>query len=742
MTLKAMRIPLILLLAILLTAVAAHAQETAVLEGRVVEARTGLPLPGAHLRVAGTPWRLQAGPDGRFRLPGLAPGSYQLEVTHVGYRRRLAEITLGAHVSEALEVRLHPEPVALPDMTVQVAPLPAAGEYAGARVITRETLLREKPRDLAELLSREGLAEITSDGSPGGSRTVSLRGSAAGQVLVLLDGRPLNEAGGGAADLSRISPAEVQRVEVYPQAPASLGMQAIGGVINIITLQPGLREARIQAQASQYGERQGAITLGHGWGGWPVLGIFEHRESNGAYRYRVSPDDGIDLYTRSVGQTLTRAMADYRRDHLALKLDPPGPVQVGYRRTLLRRHNPDYLPVSLLEHDAGTDDDRQEFYLEAQGGEGGWRPELRLAAEGYGQQTWTDYGPQYPALNRRRNLRGEVYGAEAAWRWRQGWRNISLGAGSRWERLWSADLARGYAGRRHEFGYLQVQGDPFAAEGRALRTGLYSGVRADLYSGQQAFVHPRLGLEIVGGREVAWSLRGEAAGAYSLPTFNALFWQEDLQSRGNPDLKPERSLNRELAARISWRGWETGLTGFDREVWDLIYWQLDFDHKWKPLNLYRARISGLEASLAGRTGEGPWHAQATVTSRWMRAVNQTGQPNTDGQILPYRPLNTTTLSLRQNLKALDLDLSARWVSRRYTNDANTQWLSPYTVWDAGLTRTFDLDRGRTRVTLRAEVRNLFDRNYRLVEAAPLPLREFWVSAGLEKSLLSSLLTQP
>lgn len=720
-------------LVVCLAARLAAAQETVSLAGQVKDAETGLPLPYVDAILKGTNFRAMTDQTGHFCFYSLAPGRYDLQVSLLGYASaEVSGIVISSDAPWTVEIRLRPQPLIMPEITVEAQALPAAGLFSGARIISQQQLREQKPRDLAELLQKEGLADVSSDGSPGGAKTVSLRGSASDQVLVLLDGHLLNEASNGVADLARISLAEVEQVEIYPQAASNLGAQSIGGIINIVTLKPGLESTRLQAAISGYGERQGSVTLGRTWGKWPILGIFEHHESDGEYRYRVVPDDGLDVYTRNVGQTLIRRDAAYRRDYISLKVDPPGIAQIGFRQTLLQRQNPDYLPLPVLEHKSSTNDSRQEFTLDLRPGAIWYRPATHFKVEGYQQTTTTDYGPEYPLLYRHSGLRGEAYSAQSDWNRRWDWREVAFGAGLRWERLWSSDLEGGYAERLHKYGYLQVQGDPLAASDLPVRMGLYSGVRADLYSGQSAFVHPSLGMEFNGGKRLSWSLRGELAGAYHLPSFNALFWQEDLQSRGNPQLKPERSLNREIAGKLGWGRWEIGATYFDRQVQDLIYWRLDFDNKWKPLNLYQAQISGAESSLRGSSGEGFGAVEVTLMHRWMRTTNQSGEANTDGKLLPYRPLHVFILSLKQNLRIVSWDLAARWVSRRYTNEANTKSLSPYSVWSWGVTKAIRFESGRAAVTLRAEIRNLFNQSYRLVEGAPLPMREWWLTVGFEQ----------
>jgi outer membrane receptor for ferrienterochelin and colicins len=724
-----------MLAAIMLAFGYASADESPGISGRVLDAETGLPLGNAHVILRGTTHQAATDEMGRFSFGPISAGTYELHVTHVAYTdKTFSGVIVTASSTAQVIIRLLPKRLELPDVLVVAEPIPEAGFLSGATVITGDVLRAGGPEDIADVLERKGIVTITSANLPGGRRTVSLRGSASDQVLVLVDGQPLNTSADGTADLSQVSISEVQQIEVYAQAPPSLGAQAIGGVINIVTLDPGLNYYRMETGFSQFGAQRAALTISRSFHTWHVLGIVEHQESSGEYLYQIVPDDGLDIYTRNYGETLTRNNAAYRRDYFSFKLNPLGFLQLGYRQILSHRQNPDYLPEPVLHHESATDDLRREFSLRMDGGKAWYHPDVHFRLEGYHQKTLTDYGAGFPLLYNLSELTGEGYSADLRWnRNALHWNDVNLGLGTKLERLWSSDLEGGYAERWHQFGFMQVQGIPLETLQLPVRIGVFSGVRADIYRGEESFVYPRLGLEISRNDDFRWSIRGELAGAYKLPTFNSLFWQQDLQAEGNPNLKPERSQNGEITGRIEYKSAEFSISYFNRAVWDLIYWRLDFDDRWKPLNIAESWIYGTEYSMEVQIGHGVLSSLLNLSHRWMRAINKTGEPNTDGNLLPYRPVNTTTLSLRQGLRYLFLDVSARWVSERNTNEANTKSLSSYKVWDLGITRRVNLNGSNTFLEINLLVKNLFNENYRVIAGAPVPLREFRFGLNLEFS---------
>jgi vitamin B12 transporter len=108
-------------------------------------------------------------------------------------------------------------------------------------VITGEEIEAQGARNVREAL--RFLPGILSDGTVGTEVNALsgqfIRGSNSEQVLILLDGRPINNLGGGSFDLSEITSNIIERIEVLPGGGSTLyGSSAIGGVISIITRRP------------------------------------------------------------------------------------------------------------------------------------------------------------------------------------------------------------------------------------------------------------------------------------------------------------------------------------------------------------------------------------------------------------------------------------------------------------------------------------------------------------------------
>ncbi len=145
----------------------------------------------------------------------------------------------------------------------QLAPTtPREDSSAAASVI----LPSESPRayeDLGTLLLEVPGVVVARTGSTTGFATLALRGSNPDEVLIYVDGVPLNIAEGGGVDISTLPLGDVERVEVYRgTTPLAFGEAALGGVVSITTRTPGASRAQARAAVGSFGTAFGDISGG------------------------------------------------------------------------------------------------------------------------------------------------------------------------------------------------------------------------------------------------------------------------------------------------------------------------------------------------------------------------------------------------------------------------------------------------------------------------------------------------
>ncbi len=90
--------------------------------------------------------------------------------------------------------------------------------------------------DISEVIEKKTGIQIRQSGGAGTYSTISIRGASGQQVMVLIDGVPLNKASGGWVNLSNISLSDVESIEIYRGInPLNFGVSSFGGIINIKT---------------------------------------------------------------------------------------------------------------------------------------------------------------------------------------------------------------------------------------------------------------------------------------------------------------------------------------------------------------------------------------------------------------------------------------------------------------------------------------------------------------------------
>jgi outer membrane receptor protein involved in Fe transport len=116
---------------------------------------------------------------------------------------------------------------------------------------------------------------------------VTLRGvsgSGASRTLVLADGVPLNDPFGSWVYWNRVPQAAVDRVEVVRGATGDLyGAGALGGVVQLLTVQPSRSRARATFDGGSHDTFRGSLFAAAEKEGWAATAAYEGVRTDGAY---------------------------------------------------------------------------------------------------------------------------------------------------------------------------------------------------------------------------------------------------------------------------------------------------------------------------------------------------------------------------------------------------------------------------------------------------------------------------
>lgn len=171
----------------------------------------------------------------------------------------LASVALGlAGTAQAQTAPSQPTPLGDPQATVNPVQTPAANDQSdiivaarvplapsqigqAVTVLTRDDIERRQTVVLSDLLATTPGVTVSRNGGIGTVTAVRIRGAEGEQTLTIIDGVRVNDPSspGGAFDFGTLLAGSIDRIEVL-RGPNSVpwGSQAIGGVVNITTMQP------------------------------------------------------------------------------------------------------------------------------------------------------------------------------------------------------------------------------------------------------------------------------------------------------------------------------------------------------------------------------------------------------------------------------------------------------------------------------------------------------------------------
>jgi len=266
---------------------------------------SGAVIPGADVTVTARDGRtsvVKTDGDGNFDAGVMAA---RVSVASTGFE------TANVEIDAAGPVRVVLRPVNFADSVVVTATrgadrLPSAAsstvltsaELANMAAGALDDALRSTPGFTLFRRSSSRVANPTTQG-------VTLRGvsgSGSSRTLVLADGVPLNDPFGSWVYWNRIPLAAIDRVEVVRGATGDLyGAGALGGVIQLLTVQPSRTRARATFDGGSHDTFRGSLFAAGEKDGW-----------NGSGAYEGVRTDGVFVLAPEVRGTVdTRADSDY-----------------------------------------------------------------------------------------------------------------------------------------------------------------------------------------------------------------------------------------------------------------------------------------------------------------------------------------------------------------------------------------------------------------------------------------------
>jgi outer membrane receptor protein involved in Fe transport len=253
-----------LVLVALALPVAAFAQSTGKLSGRVIDAETGEGLPGANVLIVGTQFGTAADFDGNYTILGLPVGEYDVQASFVGFSpQTVTDVEINSGYTRELNFALSAGDI-LDEIVVEYErPLIQRDALGSPRVVTGDEIQNLPVRGVARIASLQ--SGVVSDE---GDNDLNVRGGRDNDVIYFVDGVKVV---GGASALGVPQSAIQEQEMLIGGLPAKYG-DAVGGVISVSTRNASTKffgsvEALTSEALDDFGYNEVEATLGG-----PILG--------------------------------------------------------------------------------------------------------------------------------------------------------------------------------------------------------------------------------------------------------------------------------------------------------------------------------------------------------------------------------------------------------------------------------------------------------------------------------------
>jgi hypothetical protein len=282
-----MRHPWLSVLLAVIASTASPQERTGSIDGRVADSSRN-PLPGASVRIDPTGINVGTNREGFFTVSNLAPGTYKVEVSYVGFVSETRDVTVTPGAAARTDVQLRPSVNVKEEVTVTASrsrgEVEALNEQKSSMnivdVLPAEVITSLPNKNIAEAIGR--LPSVSLERDEGEGKYVQVRGLEPRYTNMTINGVhiPSSESFGRTLKLDAIPSDLVGAIELHKTLSPDQDGDAIGGSINLVTKsaedQPyfsiGAETGRADLQGGRYAYQVNG-TLSRRFGSDKALGL-------------------------------------------------------------------------------------------------------------------------------------------------------------------------------------------------------------------------------------------------------------------------------------------------------------------------------------------------------------------------------------------------------------------------------------------------------------------------------------
>ncbi|HIA29670.1 MAG TPA: TonB-dependent receptor [Candidatus Marinimicrobia bacterium] len=204
-------------------------QQDASIQGTVRDFKTGNPLPGVNVIIKGTYYGAATGSDGNYLITSISPGSYDIEISMVGYKILLktgVKVEAGAAVTENFDLAQTVLMLGEEVVVIGKKPLFDVDETATLTRISSDDIQNKIVNSVEDILSEQiGITTVDNE--------IHIRGGRIDESLFIIDGLSIKDPLSGYGGNLFINAESIDNLEIITGGYNAEYGQAMSGVINI-----------------------------------------------------------------------------------------------------------------------------------------------------------------------------------------------------------------------------------------------------------------------------------------------------------------------------------------------------------------------------------------------------------------------------------------------------------------------------------------------------------------------------